>query len=664
MGQAQAQDIIDWIIGRGKSAPDAYVLGKWPIWMRLRPRASLARRDAMLAVLHARPVAVRPRRAGHRRPHWLALLCWQMGPEPAHDERWQRRTAALFSAGLHGLFALLLVWVALVRSTAPPSPPEQRVALRFVSAGQGHVQGAEAGESSPATTPVAASPGQAASAAGPQQRAAQAAPAALPASVTQTQPPSRALPAQEPDLPVPAPALPTPLVQAPPPPVELPAAAMPVPERALAQAQPQPPSPPPVAVIPAEVVPEVALPAPQVRSIAPRAVDYALQAEVSLPVPERELELRQQVQIRPLRPISAPSPVPVRLSLPELVVAERSIASRQTAPAPRPPAVPVTTATLRQPAQMTVPERDIAMSEAAPVVSGLRAGSATVAAPPTRELAVREREISPALAAPALRGLREPVLPGTADRADMASATLPAVRERDISARAAASAQRLAAADAQAPGQAHNPGGAAAPVRAASTASTGAGQSSPVGTAVPLAATPGTAGTANAGRPMAGSGQDWSRGQAGSDDWSRAGQAAGSGLASSGTPAGLRAADLPSAAVERGAPGGDNDQWTRQRLEAGGTWLQRPPPGHVPGRFDRYWVPNESLLAEWVRNGIKNVEIPLPGGSGSISCVISLLQLGGGCGVSDPNMQEQPAQARAAPDVPYKPALHNDSGSP
>lgn len=105
------------------------------------------------------------------------------------------------------------------------------------------------------------------------------------------------------------------------------------------------------------------------------------------------------------------------------------------------------------------------------------------------------------------------------------------------------------------------------------------------------------------------------------------------------------------------------DQWTRQGLAAAGTWLRQPPPGHQPGRFDRYWVPNESLLAEWVRKGMTNIDIPLPGGSGRIRCVISLLQAGGGCGVHDPNMQEQPAQARAAPDIPFKPDLQEAGGS-
>ncbi|MNM67603.1 hypothetical protein D3C81_791390 [compost metagenome] len=114
---------------------------------------------------------------------------------------------------------------------------------------------------------------------------------------------------------------------------------------------------------------------------------------------------------------------------------------------------------------------------------------------------------------------------------------------------------------------------------------------------------------------------------------------------------------------KRGAPGGDADTWTRDRIADSGTWLKRPPYDYTPTSFDKYWVPNESLLAEWVRKGIKSVEIPIPGTSNKISCVVSLLQFGGGCGLTNPNMQEQPAEARPPPDIPFKKELQEDNGS-
>ena len=115
--------------------------------------------------------------------------------------------------------------------------------------------------------------------------------------------------------------------------------------------------------------------------------------------------------------------------------------------------------------------------------------------------------------------------------------------------------------------------------------------------------------------------------------------------------------------ADRGAPGGDSDTWTRERFEKSGTWLTRPPYGFEPTSFDRYWVPNESLLAEWVRKGMKTVAIPIPGTGKKINCVVSLLQLGGGCGIVDPDLNEQPAQGRPPPDIPFKPELQEDNGS-
>ncbi len=70
--------------------------------------------------------------------------------------------------------------------------------------------------------------------------------------------------------------------------------------------------------------------------------------------------------------------------------------------------------------------------------------------------------------------------------------------------------------------------------------------------------------------------------------------------------------------------------------------------------FDRYWIPGGSLLQDWVRAGISEMEIPIPGTSKRIKCVVSVLQAGGACGLFDPNKNEQPATARPPPDIPVK----------
>jgi len=150
------------------------------------------------------------------------------------------------------------------------------------------------------------------------------------------------------------------------------------------------------------------------------------------------------------------------------------------------------------------------------------------------------------------------------------------------------------------------------------------------------------------------------------DDWGASNRnVAGDSGANAGKQPGLFNADgsvrLPGSAgsgnestADRGAPGGDFDKWTREQIDRSGTWLQRPPYDYTPTSLDKYWVPNESLLAEWVRRNVREASIPIPGTNKKIKCVISVLQLGGGCGLVDPNLSEQPPQSRPPPEIPVK----------
>lgn len=144
------------------------------------------------------------------------------------------------------------------------------------------------------------------------------------------------------------------------------------------------------------------------------------------------------------------------------------------------------------------------------------------------------------------------------------------------------------------------------------------------------------------------------------DDWGDSNRNRPGGNA--GTPGGVFNADgSPRLPPGTAAPGGGfppgSDNWTRDQLDRYGTWAKRPPIGYDPTRFDQYWIPSGTLLQEWVRRGIKTMAIPIPGTSKKINCTISILQLGGGCGISDPNLQDQEAEARSSPDIPYKPEL-------
>lgn len=98
-------------------------------------------------------------------------------------------------------------------------------------------------------------------------------------------------------------------------------------------------------------------------------------------------------------------------------------------------------------------------------------------------------------------------------------------------------------------------------------------------------------------------------------------------------------------------------------LDRSGTWLKRRGLEYRGTRFDRYWIPEGNLLQEWVRRGIKEMSIPIPGTRLRLKCVISMLQLGGGCLPFNPDVNEQPATGRPAPVIPFKPELQEDNGS-
>lgn len=135
-----------------------------------------------------------------------------------------------------------------------------------------------------------------------------------------------------------------------------------------------------------------------------------------------------------------------------------------------------------------------------------------------------------------------------------------------------------------------------------------------------------------------------------------------------GVPAGVynsdgsvRLAETSGSASPGLPPGNIEDRITD--LDRAGTWLKRKPNDYEPTTFDKYWRPNETLLAEWVRKSITTVRIPIPGTRKTIVCRTVLLVVGGGCDVFDPNLNEQPATARPPPDIPFKPELQDDNGS-
>src|SRR5690606_26802092 len=146
------------------------------------------------------------------------------------------------------------------------------------------------------------------------------------------------------------------------------------------------------------------------------------------------------------------------------------------------------------------------------------------------------------------------------------------------------------------------------------------------------------------------------------DDWGLSDRNRPGGQA--GTPGLFDADGTPKLASGDGKVGGGLPPGTItedfEKIDRQGTWLKRPPFDYTPTAFDRFWVPNETLLQEWVRRSIKEVLIPIPGTSKTITCSVVLLAVGGACDITDPNMQDIEAEAREAPDVPFKPELQEN----
>lgn len=146
------------------------------------------------------------------------------------------------------------------------------------------------------------------------------------------------------------------------------------------------------------------------------------------------------------------------------------------------------------------------------------------------------------------------------------------------------------------------------------------------------------------------------------DDWGDAvrdrpgGRAGRDGLFDdSGRP---RLADTGPAPGEGRPPGSVEE--TVSDFDRAGEWMQRPAFPYEPTRFDRFWIPGGTLLEEWVRRGVRELTVRIPGTSKRLKCVVSVLQLGGGCWVADPNLNEQPSSGRPAPEVPFRPDLFED----
>lgn len=378
------------------------------------------------------------------------------------------------------------------------------------------------------------------------------------------------------------------------------------------------------------------------------------------PIPEPELAPRPVSAAAESPAASPPRPTPeIEIPSPELAAALPQPVQREVPePAPAAAQQPLQVTETRQPTRdFVLPPTTPRLAEAVP-----RNIEAPVLEVPSRDIVVPVRPAAPTLPEPAIetpslvheaplrtREVPAPLRPVETARIPVETpaaaelvARVPEFAEREVPAPAGTPAQ--APAEAAAAPVVPDPGTAAAAQRPDTVAATPSASDTP-GTPAPAAS------------PLRN--DDW-----GISDRDAPGDARDPGLfnedGSVRLPPGAVAGGPP---AQRGAPGGADDGWSRERFEQAGTWLQRPPYDYTPTRFDQFWVPSESLLAEWVRRNVRELEIPIPGTSLRLSCVISVLQFGGGCGLVDPNRQDRPAGARPPPDIPFKPELQEDNGA-
>lgn len=285
--------------------------------------------------------------------------------------------------------------------------------------------------------------------------------------------------------------------------------------------------------------------------------------------------------------------------------------------------VPIREVTVVQapPAQRQLPQREIAVPQVAQDAPQVREREIPAPLPQIRSVQIPTR----AIAAPELR------------------APTPSVRQAEIA------TPNPAPAAASSTSTASSTSSATAPAAAGSSAQSA---STPAGTQPGATASgPAAANRPGAVAPAARRGDDWDA--ATRNTPGQPGGRAGEGPGLFNADGSVRVpSDATGDSTRPGAPGSRQQQ--RADADRGSKWLERVEYPYDPTMFDRFWVPNESLLEEWVRKNIREVSIPVPGSSKKVRCVVSLLQLGGGCTVTDPNLNEQPAEARPPPDIPVK----------
>lgn len=375
---------------------------------------------------------------------------------------------------------------------------------------------------------------------------------------------------------------------------------------------------------PASSAPAPAAPASAVANETPVAQPET-PVDMSAPQPSPPVEAEQDLQL-------TETPQPTH----DFVLPPPTVRNVQPVPAPRMP-------------QLTVPTREVTVVETPVMQPRVRPR----AAPELRQSLpqVREREIE---ARPDVSQLRAPTLAGPPVATPELRPSETRVREIEVPVRA-----DISGSSATTTAQTGTASNKNAETDAAT--STGASRTTPAASA-PAASGQGSQATANTEGPARADQSGARSSPRRADDWGdstrntpgqdNAGQGRTPGLFNADGSVKLGEDVVGKTTTQPGPPGSRAQQ--AYDADRANKWLERAEYPYEPTMFDKYWKPRESLLAEWVRKGIKIVEVAIPGTSKKVQCTVSILQLGGGCALNDPNLNNQPATARPPPEIPQK----------
>ncbi|MBP6748846.1 MAG: hypothetical protein KA144_04325 [Xanthomonadaceae bacterium] len=289
-----------------------------------------------VAIFAARPLAARPKAPSElgRFPALLRLLVRQQWEPALREERGLRRFAAALSGGLHIVFAMLLLWLAVVAIDAAPKRQNddgETVLVEYIGVGTPEDTGGGPAQGADETQPPSNANAAAATSPVPPETLSEA------ASLPET---AAAQPSVEPtpEPPTPTPPVAQPLVVSEPrtPPEEEPVFALPPPQARTAQ----------TTVPRALREPELRPSATEIELLEPRPPVRALQhREVARTPTAPELRTRptEVEMFEPLPTVNARTPTPrapaPQLRTPALRTAPSEIAMREPAPpaAPGPP---------------------------------------------------------------------------------------------------------------------------------------------------------------------------------------------------------------------------------------------------------------------------------------------------------------------------------------